>query len=170
MIDRDFENAAYAALSFAGIAPPYYGRFANGRVEGWMPGMRPLQVPELAQPNISRQIATAVAELHTHFDVPPELKVVSEEPNLFAQLDDWLEQAERAHLATDTEKEQWTSLQLRQKVRPELEWLKQQVEALRLQDNDQTDPPAICFCHNDLLAANVLYRDHHENQQQRQHQ
>jgi ethanolamine kinase len=33
MIDRDIENATFSALWKAGIAPTYYGRFGNGRVE-----------------------------------------------------------------------------------------------------------------------------------------
>jgi hypothetical protein len=33
MIDRDVENSTYAALDHAGLAPKYYGRFANGRIE-----------------------------------------------------------------------------------------------------------------------------------------
>ena len=34
MIDRDLETSAYASLCDAGIADKYFGRFANGRVEG----------------------------------------------------------------------------------------------------------------------------------------
>ena len=38
MIDRDVENAAFEGLSAAGVGVPYYGRFGNGRVEGWLQG------------------------------------------------------------------------------------------------------------------------------------
>jgi len=36
MIDREVENATFEALALAGVAVPYFGRFANGRIEGWI--------------------------------------------------------------------------------------------------------------------------------------
>lgn len=36
MIDREIENATFEGLAAAGVGVPYHGRFANGRVEGWL--------------------------------------------------------------------------------------------------------------------------------------
>ena len=52
MIDRDVETSTFASLAAAGHTPPYYGRFANGRLEGWMGGMRPLEVRELSHDTV----------------------------------------------------------------------------------------------------------------------
>lgn len=36
IIQREHENRLFAQLSALGFAPPYLGRFANGRVEGFL--------------------------------------------------------------------------------------------------------------------------------------
>lgn len=152
MIDRDEENSVFAALSVSGLAPPYYGRFANGRVEGWMDGMRPLETAELSVGAISRGIAESLATLHAGFDLPANLRMT--EPSLWTQLNDWLDRAEKATFQNEKEASTATSLQLKEKIRPELAWLKKRVTAVISSDDD-----AIVFCHNDLLAANILYDD-----------
>ena len=53
MIDRDIENAAFVGLSQAGVGVPYYGRFENGRIEGWLDGADPLELDEMALPDVS---------------------------------------------------------------------------------------------------------------------
>ena len=85
LIDRDVENSNYAALAKRGIAPPYHGRFANGRVEGWL-DMRPLEVVELGDFNM--QIAMQLGSLHVNFE--PETK---EEPTMWHQLYSWMDRA-----------------------------------------------------------------------------
>ena len=57
MIDRDLETATYCALAESGIAPPYYGRFANGRIEGWIDNVLPLTLEQLSDPDVSTAIA-----------------------------------------------------------------------------------------------------------------
>jgi len=47
IIDREKENRLFAALSAVQYAPTYWGRFTNGRVEGWLDA-RPLNPEELA--------------------------------------------------------------------------------------------------------------------------
>ena len=42
------ENATTKALADAGNGAPYYGRFGNGRVEGFFDGARDLELPEMA--------------------------------------------------------------------------------------------------------------------------
>jgi len=166
MIDRDTENTAFAALSAASVAPPYFGRFANGRLEGWMDGMRPLDLHEL--PVAATGIAEQLARLHTQFQTPPELVT---EPNLFSDLDNWMDQALQSSITSSsttttsdttttsiayssTTAQQLESLQLKDKVRPELDWLKEQVA--QVLSGETTASDSICFCHNDVLASNVL--------------
>lgn len=146
------------------IAPPYYGRFANGRVEGWMPGMRPLQTSELRTGAIATAIATQLARLHVGFDLPPHLYTP---PNLFPQLYDWIDRAEThgrpdANTSNNNNSKDGTTSTtinldlLVQRIRPELQWLHQLV-VQNVNESEGTD--AIVFCHNDLLAANILVHD-----------
>ena len=47
VIDREAENALFALLSRQGFSPVYWGRFANGRIEGWCEGYRALEPAEV---------------------------------------------------------------------------------------------------------------------------
>jgi len=157
MIDRDVENCLYAALSKASLSPPYWGRFQNGRVEGWMNEMRPLQARELSNPVIAKGIAVATARFHTTFAVPQtvqdHLSSVSgngnQEPSMWPQLQGWLQQAIKATFQTANDTKRAQELDLPQ-FEQELQWLRESVIPV--------DAEAV-FCHNDLLAANVLYDD-----------
>merc|ERR1712217_762162 len=52
MIDRDLENATFKALSDSGVGTQYFGRFGNGRVEGWIEGAKDLELSEMAAPEV----------------------------------------------------------------------------------------------------------------------
>lgn len=93
MIDRDEETATYAALCDANFAYRYLGRFANGRLEGWLEGFRPLSNFELSIPNISKVIAEKLAKLHKEFDLPGVKSCNKPKPCLFDQLWRWVSQA-----------------------------------------------------------------------------
>lgn len=138
MVDRDTETAIYARLSQQGLAPAYWGRLANGRLEQWLPRMRTLTTPEL--PKYAKPIAESLKCLHASTPLLQVSKETSAE--LWQQLETWFEQAT---LHTDTDMQH-----LVQKVRPELPWLQSLVGKYRC---------AAGYCHNDLLAANILVRD-----------
>jgi len=146
MIDRDVENSTYACLSSQKLAPPYHGRFANGRIEGWKDNMRALTVRELSKPYISKLIAVSMAKLHSEFQIPDHLQDYYQEPSMWNQLQSWYEQALQATFRSekDTQRAQLLSLS---NLQVELEWLKSicPINA------------AVVFCHNDVLAANILY-------------
>jgi ethanolamine kinase len=157
LIDRDEETGVFAALSAVRLAPMYYGRFANGRVEGYQHGTRPLHFTELSGANsrsITRGIATRLARLHYGFRILPLLPPERRQPTLWKQLYDWLDQAEGALPSLNLNTQTASELQL-SKVRSELLWLQEEVQ--RIIGNNEED--AIVFCHNDLLAANILYDD-----------
>lgn len=48
IIERERENQLFAELSRLGFAPPYLGRFTNGRIEGYL-NARPLAPEEMGQ-------------------------------------------------------------------------------------------------------------------------
>mmetsp|Transcript_25518 Transcript_25518/g.42445 ORF Transcript_25518/g.42445 Transcript_25518/m.42445 type:complete len:372 (-) Transcript_25518:2530-3645(-) len=138
LIDRDIENSVYAALAKGGIAPPYHGRFANGRVEGWLE-MRPLEVPELGKFN--KQIAEQLGRLHVDF-----IPETQEEPTMWTQLRSWMDQALEATFENDADTQRAGDLDLGS-LPAALDWL---------QDSVVPKDTKTAFCHNDVLAANVL--------------
>jgi thiamine kinase-like enzyme len=138
LIDRDIENSNYAALAKRGIAPRYYGRFANGRVEGWL-DMKHLEVAELG--NFNKQIAEQLGKLHVNFVLEPK-----EEPNMWSQLRSWMDQALVANFQNETDQQRAAKLDVTS-LPAELGWLQESV----VPKDAKT-----AFCHNDALAANIL--------------
>ena len=141
MIDRDVENSTYAALDQQNMSPPYWGRFANGRIEGWMQDMRPLQVREMANPEISKRIAQAMARLHCDFQIPSHLQdyYKMDEPSMWKQLHSWFQQAIHStfHSQHDTMRAQALRLS---NIQDELDWLQSSVCPANA---------AVAFCHNE---------------------
>lgn len=148
MIDRDVENATFAALARSQVAPGYWGRFANGRVETFLDHTRPLQVQEMGQ--YSQPIAVALATMHRDFQVPDALQEYHpmDKPSLWTQLQEWLEQAVAAlgNFKTARDNDTAASLPLLT-LAEELQWLR---------DTQIPKHARVVFCHNDLLAANIL--------------
>jgi len=150
MIDRDDETSCYAALCEAGMAYRYLGRFGNGRLEGWLEGYRPLQVSEMAQ--YASSIAIQMARLHS-FQLPTNTNTATNDatnndtppqPTVWSQLWSWMEQASN-HSSSPSgrmEKDRMESMTV------ELQYLQQTVIPQYT--------PQISFCHNDLLAANMM--------------
>ena len=150
MIDRDVETSTFAELAKLGHTPPYYGRFANGRLEGWMEGMRPLAVRELSQPAVLCAVAEKMATLHTQFHIPPSLQAYYTTPSMWQQLEEWLTQALQNTYQTAHDAQRAASLHLETIQAQEFAWLRR----------DVLPPDAlVVYCHNDVLAANILWDD-----------
>ena len=192
MINRDDETYYFSVLARQGIAPPYFGRFQNGRLEGWMDDMRPLETSDLhcndyndendnnstgstaaASTNVMIQagIARALAQLHAT-NVPtihhPSTAASSldetapqqhqnnqknKEPTLWKQLEEWYQQA-CSNAAYKTTKDEQRARELNlANYRAELDWLRYDIV------EQSATPLRVAFCHNDLLAANILYKN-----------
>jgi ethanolamine kinase len=192
LIDRDAETLTFASLADQGLAPPYYGRLENARVEGWCDGMRPLSVEELGLAPIRRGIAEQMARLHADFSLSDELALVHDpsRPVLWTQLDDWLMVALRneknsnndnTSSGTETGSTSSLSLPSTEAIRAELDWVRgwmMNVAAMAETEEEMALADAVggpkddeslllllgprrevTFCHNDVLAANVLWDD-----------
>ena len=148
MINRDVETAYYAQLCDADIAHEFVGRFGNGRVEGWLDGYRPLMVDELSQPDNSKQIAQQLAKLHTQFHPSGSNK----EAGMWDQLNSWMKQS------LDNEKYPFKNGRKDEERANALFDLKElQKELNDCQTNGSIPLDAkVVFCHNDLLAANIM--------------
>ena len=149
MIDRDVENSTLASLVDQGIADKYLGRFANGRLEGWLDGFRPLSKEEFADAATSDAIAVQMANLHASFVVPDYLQSFHDpsKPAMWTQLHAWMKQAlsyEQFKTEADTDRAQKLNLS---NIQAELDHLEKEVVPA---------DAGVAFCHNDLLAANIM--------------
>jgi thiamine kinase-like enzyme len=64
VVDRQVDNALSAWLSQQDMAPIFYGRFQNGRVEEFYPNVVPLSCHDMKVPVFGKQIATCLAQFH----------------------------------------------------------------------------------------------------------
>jgi len=149
IIDRDVETATFAALADNGIAPSYYGRFGNGRLEGFLDNCIPLKLTDFHISETNLEIAVKMAELHAGFKVPSELKEWhnEDEPGLWNQLFSWMEQAKSITVyKTNKDNDRARSLLDLNTMEKELNWIRSII----------SDESVVGFCHNDLLPANVM--------------
>ena len=62
-IDRSTENVVFAEMSRLGVGPTFFGRFTNGRVEGYLHA-KALTYDQLVDDEIYPHIASALARFH----------------------------------------------------------------------------------------------------------
>lgn len=167
LIDRDIENPTFEAVVTRFGKPGYYGRFKNGRVEGWLEGSRPLRFNpnDMAEPNTSVQIARLLAKLHT-LQLPAELAAFHSTPGLWDQLWEWHKQATSAaaaekivsHPAGKQVAALPTSVASVADLLASLKLEDSAAELKALQESIPASAP-VAFCHNDLLAGNIMRDD-----------
>ena len=193
MIDRDLETATFARL----CGPPHkgsannlesendgsgkvvhrdldmIGRFANGRVESWIPNMKQSCLEDFDS-NLMCGVARVLARLHYGFEVPSYLyeaecrevdgrreRVRVLKPGLWDVINSWIEELDgalsqkefdadllhlfsKAVLGKAASKDETVSY-----VKQETNWLQRAVQ--------QHHPKAVvAFTHNDLCMANIL--------------
>ncbi len=182
MIDRDDETSTYSSLANQGLSLKYYGRFGNGRIEemlvGWttlteddlMGREAPLSTIQKGPPptNLNDAIARELARLHATFEIPSNLLVESKNengetilsmpvPTLWTQLYPWLERALEAKFLTehDTQRANHELYPPLGTLKEEIDWLKSSVIGGDGDDASATSA-GIGFCHNDLLASNIM--------------
>jgi thiamine kinase-like enzyme len=172
MIDRDVENATFERLAAAGIGVPYHGRFANGRVEGWLAESEALTLDEM--PLVSTKVAVEMAKLH-RFSPPcteNEKNADTAGSTLWAQLWSWLRQAQEktreiedrhgAQVAERFDALHTSLLGSKASSRTTKEgevqrvWKLERVEAELLELESSMPFSPVVFCHNDILAGNVM--------------
>lgn len=106
-VDRDSENKLLALLSGHDLAPTYYGRFNNGRVEDFYDGYRALSFHEMAA--FGKQIATKMAELHaltlSNEDRNRILGVSQNVAQIWGRVQKWIDLARSKILQKPTDKE-----------------------------------------------------------------
>jgi ethanolamine kinase len=153
MIDRDVETSSFASLAEQNIAPQYFGRFGNGRLEGWLKNFSALVLMDLQTKSNAEAIAKQMAHLHYGYKIPDYLKEWhnESEPGLWIQLYDWLTQAKaidpKFGYKSKGDEERAERLINLSKMEKELDWLRESVIS---------PDSKVAFCHNDLLPANIM--------------
>lgn len=147
LIDRDKETSTYASLCDAGIGYKYFGRFANGRLEGWLEGYRTLSFRELGDNIIG--VACKLAKLHATYQCGSNQEVV-----LWNQLFEWLDQASTSvsngTFVDERDYEKAKHLMQEYDILNELN----QMKADTFLTNARSS-----FCHNDLCHGNIMVNE-----------
>lgn len=166
-IDRTVENTLFALLSKRGFAPTYYGRFKNGRIEGWLDA-RPLEPQEMGQTqpiNYLQMIGRELGTMHI-MDVP-----LDRTPMLWTKLMHFEKLASEIELKDPDKNAALEKINLAG-LRQSLKWLMSVLPSNQNQngkdlisdlDTDEITKQAVTFAsdvvcsHNDLLSGNVLH-------------
>ncbi|KAG7382207.1 Ethanolamine kinase [Phytophthora pseudosyringae] len=166
-IDRSIENMLFALLSERGFAPTYYGRFKNGRIEGWLDA-RPLEPEEMGQTkpvNYLQMIGRELGVMHV-MDIPEDRT-----PVLWTKIERFEKLALGIELEDPVKNAALEELDLAG-LHQKLQWLKsvlpsnQNHNGKDLIDDLNTDEITkqavafasdVVFSHNDLLSGNILH-------------
>ena len=181
LIDRDEENSTFARLcSESGGTESklvthemldLLGRFGNGRVETFIPNMRPAHyIRDFGRDEVHAEVARQLARIHS-FDAPEYLTngdAETKRPALWGVIADWVDDlsqqlteerfqdtkllelfSEAAGCASINSDDGDLSQIVKEHLLGEAMWLRNQVETRF------PDAPVV-FCHNDVNGGNIL--------------
>eukprot|EP00903_Cladosiphon_okamuranus_P010046 g9525.t1 len=174
LIDRERDNALFDELASMGYAPPFHGRFSNGRIEGFLPAraLEPQDLSGRSPVDFVSLIAREMARLHgltvTTAGPPGEAEI-------WRVLPKWLELAKGLTFQDEVMAAAIKSLDL-DWICQELEWLREQLcRTPSVSEGESSGTPSdssptleerakdflsdVVLCHNDLLSGNVLHAD-----------
>eukprot|EP00899_Mesostigma_viride_P016114 jgi/Mesvir1/24503/Mv21851-RA.1 len=140
-IDRDAEQRALPHLNAAGFGAQVLGTFKNGRLEVFLP-YRTCNVHDMAEPAMAAKIASLLAKFHA-LPIPGPREV-----SLWGKLRSWLQFAKEARF--DSPEQQATLKRLR------LDKFGDEIDAMEKHCGRLTTSRVV-YCHNDLLAGNILH-------------
>ena len=153
MIDRHIENPTFEAIIEHQKEPLYYGRFGNGRIEGFWSGSRALKTKEMAEKD--KSIRHELAQLHA-FVVPSHLQHY-QKAGLWDQIWLWFEQASVETTGEEIAKPRYEEGTMWKEI--DFSLARKQLEALQGRISKDA---AVAFCHNDLLAGNIMFDEQTE--------
>lgn len=160
MVDRDVENHLAAWLSEKGIAPAYYGRFENGRIEEFYENVTPLSSSTMAK--YASQISVLMAKFHglkAPNDVLP--KPTTRQATVYETLDDWIEKAFALEKKMPN-----NNLELLKRLESEWSWLDSELQRTSQKDPVQKEAlefiREIVMTHMDCQSLNFL-KDEKDN-------
>lgn len=144
MVDREKESHLVAWLSRQYMAPIFYGRFQNGRVEELYHNVEPLTYKEMVA--YGPYIAQAMADFHslvspTHVMPKPVI------PSRFETVDHWV----KTILCSTS-----ASTELAQRIVREWQWLKQELLTERTGSKALEFIREVVLTHMDCQSLNIL--------------
>jgi thiamine kinase-like enzyme len=175
LFDRNIESQISAELSRAGIAPIYYGRFQNGRIEEFYDGMRTVTCYEMRDERYAKAIAVQLAILHkvkvssnllNEDDDEEGNDIYKGQGQIWRRIENWICMAKSA---SSEEKQVHngdgkTRKDMILEMESEWDWLKLQL----LHTHESSSPLApeveraiafsreVVFAHNDCQSLNIL--------------
>lgn len=150
MIDRDQERLSMAVFHRMGFAAPLYGRFRNGIVYGYSPGVV-VTLKLVHQPHVRSLIARMMAQMHmvNPDGVEDNGTKFSKEPSIFRVLKKWCDLIP-VYDDESTQKRFNEIFTSKAHVRNEIDGLQRELEPLG---------SPVVLCHNDLLFKNIIYNE-----------
>lgn len=139
--DRDNEHKIFEEFSRKELGPRLYGFFDGGRIEQFMSARNIRGWPEIRQ--YLSTIGETMAAMHLcEMDIPKN-------PMVFENLFQWLKTARDTvkFPETETRKQELYNL---------FDFVALHEELCRLKDRLEALNSPVCFCHNDLLAGNMM--------------
>ena len=138
---RHKENVVFAKLAQANIAPKFLARFRNGRVEAWRKA-RNLLLDEMRDPDVMTGVAKAMAAMHA-FELNRNAR-----PTLWNVVSYWIGRVRQLKAEKETFRARISSI--------DVDYYMCEFEQIKSLLSDIYAKSPIVFCHNDLLAGNIL--------------
>ncbi|CAM9493272.1 unnamed protein product [Scytosiphon promiscuus] len=170
LIDRERDNALFDELARMEYAPPFHGRFTNGRIEGFLPAraLEPREMSERSPVDFVSLIAKEMGRLH---GLPVTKAGPAGEAEIWRVLPKWLQLAKGLTFEDESRAAAIKALDL-DWICEEVEWLSKRLGAgnqdsgreastprasLSVQESAKSFLHEVVLCHNDLLSGNVLH-------------
>jgi len=145
VIDRGRENRIYERLSANEVAPEFLVEFGNGRVEQFFP-YRTLKREDLRKPVVFRSVARELAKLHqVEISLDKDEHGLSDAHDIWTCMDKWCKEA--------------SNIKFPGRVPMQVDEFRREIADLKHEVQRRGLGTPVVFCHNDLLAANVLFDD-----------
>ncbi|KAL0584901.1 hypothetical protein ABG067_005345 [Albugo candida] len=169
LIDRQTENEIFAKLSREGFAPTYYGRFKNGRIEGWLNAdpLEPEDMQQIEPVPLVKYVAKEVGKMHSmQLDID-RTPVLWKKLNQFVQLAMEVHFSEpekqnalnQLNLALWSRKVSWVQSFLSPDIACTMSTSSQVGKIDSITKEANKFAMDVVFCHNDLLSGNILYNN-----------
>ena len=152
IIDRENELVSLVTLSKMGFAPPLYGRFINGFCYGFIAG-RVLTSQDLADmSSIGPLVAKQLAHWHS-IDFPVKQDSMRGRAALWATMERWLALVPGEYKQPAIQQKFVENINILgcDIISREIELMQSRLE--------HSPHSRVVFCHNDLLAANIIYHE-----------
>jgi ethanolamine kinase len=176
LIDREMDNKCCAELSRLQLAPTFFGRFTNGRVEGYVQAraLEPAEMSQRSPIDIVALIGEEIGKLHTLEDVHID---GARDSQLWKRLNEWLQLAKEINFEDDADKQSALKALDLAAVESKLKWVQAQLEHHSSSSNGSSSSSSAddaswsaavqlmrrtVFAHNDLLSGNILLQEQPE--------